>query len=148
MSKHQEPIPPPTERKTTRLIFPVLLVLVVYFASGSTVEVEIPEFPLKDKLIHFLIFGLMATLIIRVSYNPMRPWRSGAIAVLATSLYGSLDEFRQSFTPGRMVEVLDWVADTAGALVATIVYIHLVPWRGFLERPLKLEKNVAKKNEG
>jgi VanZ family protein len=110
------------------------MIIIIFFASGSSMDLDLPRFPMKDKLVHFLLFGLVATLILRVSYDPRRPWRSGLIAILITSLYGVADEFRQSFTPGREVDVMDWAADSLGALVAATVYIHVPFWRKFLER--------------
>lgn len=110
-------------------------------------DLNVPRFPLQDKLVHFLLFGLVATLVLRVSYDPKRPWRSGLIAILITSLYGAADEFRQSFTPGREVDVFDWLADTLGALVAATVYIHVPFWRRFLELTFwekKKSKTVGK----
>jgi VanZ family protein len=99
MTKMEQPAPP-SEGTSTRLVFPILLIVTVFFASGTSLHVNLPDFHSPDKLVHLLIFGLMATLVIRVAYNPKRPWRSGLVAILATSLYGIVDEFRQSFTPG------------------------------------------------
>ena len=60
------------------------------------------------------------------------PW----IAVLAVSLFGLTDEWHQSFTPGRFVEVADWVADTLGAIVAVTIYVRWPRARAALEHPL------------
>lgn len=111
-------------------------------------DFNVPRFPLQDKLVHFLLFGLVATLILRVSYDPKRPWRSGLIAIFFTSLYGVADEFRQSFTPGREVDIMDWAADSLGALVAATVYIHIPFWRRFLEFTFwEKSKNVQVEDE-
>ena len=78
------------------------------------------------------MFGLIASLIAR-SFR-RRPWMWAAI--LLASAYGALDEVRQSFTPGRSVEVDDWVADTLGACLAVTLY-QLWPWyRRLLEMPI------------
>jgi VanZ family protein len=42
----------------------------------------------------------------------------GAVAVLLTVLYGASDEFHQSFVPSRQMDVMDLVADGAGAAAA------------------------------
>ena len=43
--------------------------------------------------------------------------------------YGISDEFHQSFVPGRTPDVLDWLADTSGALLAALLLAWLS--RGF-----------------
>ena len=55
------------------------------------------------------------------------------MAVGVTSLYGATDEWHQSYVPGRYAEVADWVADTLGALLATVLYAHWTVYRNFLE---------------
>lgn len=49
-----------------------------------------------------------------------------AIVVILCSLYGASDEFHQSFVPGRCMDILDWVADTTGALVGASVYAAII----------------------
>ncbi len=115
-----------------RWIFPIALALTVLNASGQG-EVAGPSFVGVDKLSHFLVFGLLATLVARCP-GPAVAW----FPVLAVSAFGGLDEFRQSFTPGRFVEFADWVADTAGALVAYVLYTRWTLYRTVLETPLRL----------
>ena len=91
-----------------------------------------PGFALNDKLVHFLIFGLLATLVCRSPGLKRWGW-----AVLLVSAYGIADEFRQSFTPGRYVEFDDWVADTSGAAVAVTLYTLWAGYRRLLETPLR-----------
>ena len=40
-----------------------------------------------------------------------------SIAIVGTALIASLDEFRQSFTPGRTMNGQDVLVDTAGAIL-------------------------------
>lgn len=104
-------------------IWPILLALTIYFASGGN-PVAGPNIVNLDKLIHFSVFGLIATVVVRCR-KPVT-WAWALSAFLIVSGYGILDEFRQSFTPGRSVDSLDWIADTLGALVAILLY-KLVP---------------------
>ena len=70
-----------------------------------------------DKVAHFAMYALLAALVV---------WgwsdrRAMAIIVPATLLaiaaYGALDEWHQQFIPGRSMDLNDWLADVAGALV-------------------------------
>lgn len=51
-----------------------------------------------------------------------------AAAVLIASLYGVSDELHQSFVPGRDPAVLDWLADTVGALIMACVILASWGW--------------------
>ena len=53
--------------------------------------------------------------------------------MLAVSLFGVADEFRQSFTPGRSVEFADWVADSLGAGAGVLLYTFWPFYRRLLE---------------
>lgn len=89
----------------------------------------------SDKVIHFLAFGLLATGIVRLLPRGRRVW-----AVVGVSLFGVFDEFHQSFTPGRAVELKDWVADTAGAATAVLLYTRAAPYRRLLETPVRIKR--------
>lgn len=101
-------------------------------ASGQS-QVAGPPVVNIDKLVHFTIFGLLATTVVRCP--GVRRYRN---AIIAVSLFGIADEFRQSFTPGRYVEFADWLADTAGALTAVSLYVYWARYRRLLEMPLRL----------
>jgi VanZ family protein len=119
-------------------LWPLLLVATIITLSG-TAEIATPDIGLqfsKDKLAHFLVFGLLATSILRVPVLRKRGWRGAAVAALVTTAFGAFDEIRQSLTPGRMVEVADWLADALGALVAVSSYRLITLYRETLERPI------------
>lgn len=107
-----------------------MLATVVFFASGRS-SVASPGWIGIDKVAHFAVFGLLGMLIARTQ-PPGRWWWGFIIA----SAYGAADEWRQSFTPGRFVEVADWVADTLGAAVGVAVYARWTWFRGLLESNL------------
>lgn len=81
---------------------------------------------------HFSIYGLLATLVVRLGRSRGSAW----FALFLVSAYGISDEWHQSFTPGRSVEFADWLADTFGAAVAILLYRNWTWYRTFLERPL------------
>ena len=115
-------------------LWPLLLAATVFIASGRG-QVAAPDIIDFDKVAHFSIFGLLATLVVRVE-----PCGRGWLAIGLVSLFGLLDEWHQSFTPGRSVEIADWVADTLGAVVATRFYLRWTAYRRLLERPLHSTK--------
>lgn len=106
-------------------------------ASG-TKDLAAPDFGFDfsyDKVAHLLVFGLLATAVLRIPRIFNNGWRGVGIAILLISLYGVLDEYRQSFTAGRYVELDDWIADTLGAILASIVYYKWHWYRRLLEWP-------------
>lgn len=122
--------------------WPVLLALAIFAASG-TQRLAVPDLGFqfsKDKLAHFLVFGLLATSILRTPKLHAGQLKQLILAAALASGYGAFDEFRQSLTPGRSVELADWFADTAGAIVAVIVYKRWALYRSVLEMsPLQFD---------
>lgn len=112
-------------------LWPAALATAIVVASGRG-SVAAPDIVNFDKAAHFFVFGLLATLVARNGFVPGRAW----MAVAAVSLFGLTDEWHQSFTPGRSVEVIDWIADTLGASVAVTVYAAWPRYRELLERSL------------
>lgn len=110
-------------------LWPVLLATAITAASGQS-QGRALDLINADKLVHFLVFGLLATLVVRNGFAPRQAW----VAVAAVSAFGAADEWHQGFTPGRVVEVADWVADTLGAAVAVALYVRSPLWRTWLER--------------
>ncbi|HEY0943659.1 MAG TPA: VanZ family protein [Opitutaceae bacterium] len=104
------------------------LAITIMIAS-SREQVAAPEINHFDKLAHFLVYGLLATLVVRTPAGRRRAW----LAVTMTSLFGVSDEIHQLFTPGRSVALADWVADTLGAWLAVVLYLRWRWYRGVLE---------------
>lgn len=124
--------------------WPVLLALAIFAASG-TPRLATPDLGFhfsKDKLAHFLVFGLLATSILRTPKLRACQLHQLILAAVLASGYGAFDEFRQSLTPGRTVELADWIADTAGAIVAVIVYKQWQLYRSLLEWAPRKEKRI------
>ena len=86
--------------------------------------------PYGDKLAHAAAFGLLASFIYLAS-------RGAWLAVVAASLYGVTDELHQHFVPGRTADVADWIADTAGAALLTLLVRYLTRYRAETAEPLQ-----------
>jgi len=116
-----------------------LVCFLVWFASlwllssFSHTNDNLPSIANIDKVAHFGYFfgggGLLAALLYR--RNPQKPdW---PVLILTTTLVisfiGVLDEFHQSFTPGRSGnDVFDWLADTLGAFSGALVFKAFHRW--------------------
>lgn len=122
------------------LLWPFVIAGLIFLASSRS-EIAGPQLSGTDKAGHFLIYGLLATLIARNG----RGWRGAVVAIVLASAYGVTDEWHQSFTPGRSVELADWVADTLGAVVAVGLYSGVPVYRRTLETPLgQLNRRIEK----
>jgi VanZ family protein len=136
-----EPAPPqkssPVPLGPRAIVWPVIVVAAVVVASSQS-HIAAPRGIVGfDKIAHFSVYGLLATVLARIWFSgKRRPWRVVFLAVAITSLFGITDELHQSFTPGRSVELADWLADTGGATLAAVVYVYWAGWRRLLERPL------------
>jgi VanZ family protein len=74
----------------------------------------------NDKVLHALAYGVLALLAVR-AFHGDRPWlraRPALGAVAFTVAYGASDEIHQIFVPGRSPDLVDLLADAAGAVVA------------------------------
>jgi len=116
-----------------------LAVALLIFAASSRSAVAGPRLPHFDKVVHFSVYGLLATLLCRQG----RGWRAAGWTLLAVSAYGATDEWHQFFVPGRSCEWGDWIADTTGAALAIGLYTGWERYRRWLERPLWVRKVAA-----
>ncbi len=77
--------------------------------------------PGGDKLVHgglFLILGLSLAWGNQSTGSGV----SGVVLLLIGVGYGALDEWHQSFVPGRDSSVGDWVADSAGVMLGLVLF--------------------------
>ncbi len=113
------------------VVWPLAIAALIFVASSRS-RVASVDISMSDKVVHFCVYGLLATLVCRLG----RGWRGAAVALVVASLYGASDEWHQSTVPGRAAELADWVADTLGAATAVALYTSWAAYRNLLERPL------------
>lgn len=110
---------------------PILwVVLIAIGTSWPRIQVGSDTLP-TDKIVHFTMYGVLAALVLRATMTWQRP-RTFVAVVLGLVLLGAVDEWHQSFIPGRSMSFADWIADSAGALLgATAVRVlsFLAPTR-------------------
>ena len=91
----------------------------IYVLSDRPIR-GIPRlFPLQDKIFHFILYAVFGLLLIQ-GLNRVRvekAVRFAALIALGIAAAG-LDEFHQSFVPGRTADWADAAADILGVLAA------------------------------
>ena len=120
--------------------WPFALMACIFYASGqSSLATPGLNFILFiDKIGHFLIFGLLATFVMRIPKMYSLGWRGAILSALIVIAYGVVDEWRQYSTPRRAVEIYDLLADALGATIAVLAYKIVPKYRGCLEwKPFK-----------
>lgn len=88
---------------------------------GTEVHIQPPI----DKVVHASAFGVLG-FFLALGAGRLRGkilW----LVPLLVSAFGFLDEFHQSFSPGRSVSALDWLADTVGGIAAAVAW--WLAWR-------------------
>ncbi len=78
-----------------------------------------------DKLIHCVEYGILTWLVLRslsAIQSGLDRTRILLIALILVAAYAGLDEFLQSFVPGRDSTVADVAADIAGGVLVGLVW--------------------------
>jgi VanZ family protein len=88
-------------------------------------------FPGADKLVHVGMYGVLGALLARAVGVPPSPRTLGRL-LLGVLLFAAVDEWHQRFIPGRSADVLDLVADLAGATLGVAAAARFLR-RGFSE---------------
>jgi VanZ family protein len=109
-----------TKSKLFYWLPPIAWAAGIFLLSCLPFKEHTPLFPNVDKVFHFGLFGMLSVLLFfAFRYERGRPALKAAfLALLITAAYGAFDEFHQSFTPTRSVDIFDWVADAAGGTLA------------------------------
>lgn len=111
------------------LLSGVTLALILWFtlAPHPAGDLEIPLFPGADKVVHGLMFGFL-TFVMLLEWMKHRKWQLLqlnliAIAAFLNAAIGIAIEFIQrAMGLGRTLEILDMLADSAGAFVGAAIW--------------------------
>ena len=99
----------------------IYVAAVITVSSMPTLPSPDPRLLKPDKLWHFLEYMILGFLVFRAFRSASKAW-VGEHPYLATLLFviifGATDEIHQSFVPGRNASPFDWMADTAGGMLA------------------------------
>jgi VanZ family protein len=121
-------VPAPASRRLAIALAwlpPLLYTALIWWLSSQVLDIQLIAYvPLRDRGVHLVEYGVLALLLARAVHVtwPERGLRGALFAVLLGFALGLLDEVHQLFVPGRSADILDLVADTAGACVAVGCY--------------------------
>lgn len=90
-----------------------------------------PSFPMKDKLLHCLYFAGGASCLLLALFGKATDLPGWRVLVFRsfpfTAIIGALDEYHQTFTPGRSGnDPWDWLADVSGGVLAAWIVSRLL----------------------
>jgi VanZ family protein len=85
---------------------------------GSQVQIKPP----LDKAIHAAVFGVLGYFL-ALGAGPRWKWHAAWMAIVGVMGFGAIDEFHQSFSPGRSMGLDDWFADAAGGVAAAAAWL-------------------------
>jgi len=109
--------------------FPILLYCLLIFIQSSHPSPEIgPDWPFKDKVLHFTAYALLGALFLRAFYTTRIKHHLKlifALSVLFSALYGISDEIHQSFVPYRTADVMDALADILGSILGVYIFYKI-----------------------
>ena len=70
-----------------------------------------------DKLVHLAMYAGLGFLLARSLLDTNRALGAVLITIVAVLAIAAADEWHQQFIPGRSMDVADWRADAAGAIL-------------------------------
>lgn len=92
---------------------------IIWYLSSRKIQnlpISLFPFPHADKVIHFVEYSVLTGLwVLTLQRKYLLP------VFLIVSVYGGIDEYHQSFVPGRDADIFDFLTDALAALVVCLV---------------------------
>ena len=111
----------------------IIYALFIFYLSSISFTLKRKPFPNYDKVLHFVIFGILCVLLSRALKVTVRDGLKTYVPVLAillTIVYGIFDEYHQIYTPMRRADIEDVFADGLGAVIAqTALFVRRLFYR-------------------
>jgi VanZ family protein len=132
-----------TSENTSRVIIPVLR----WLMPNTPMETLLVIHYAIRKCAHFTEYFILSLLVLRGIRAGRKETRVAwaLLAIVVVAAYASLDEFHQSFVPGRTAAVGDVLIDTSGGTAAQLMASLFVLWGHVRERQ---RENAAKLKDG
>jgi VanZ family protein len=106
--------------------------LIFLLSSFSRLPFKANLFSHMDKLLHFTEYSLLALLVARGVRSLPKPealWSMWLLSAGIVLVLGGLDELFQSLVPNRQSDLFDLMADCAGGLTGSGLYLWWASWR-------------------
>lgn len=101
----------------------MFLITVQSAMTSEELDVNLPG--MLDKIIHFMIFGVLGWLMVRGFTKNKGSYLFANflwLVPLIGGFFGILDEFHQATVPGRFADPLDWLADILGIVIFMLLF--------------------------
>jgi len=116
--------------KKSQFLLPVLLMALIFVFSSIPVPIDQnkPNFfiflnPGIQNLLHIPLFGILSYFWIRaLTISKHLDWKKIFVALIALSAFGCLDEFHQTFVPGRYGSFLDIILNFIGIVLGIFFF--------------------------
>lgn len=113
-------------------VLTILWAGVLYWLSEQSKLPSPAKFEGIDKIEHTAYFaagGVCLLLSLRLAGFARQTGVAIVLTMLFCSLVGALDEWHQTFTPGRSGgDVWDWTADTVGGFLGALIALGIEKW--------------------
>ena len=112
---------------------PLILMGLIFISSSISMDGESEHFkflmgltPTVQNLLHIPLFGLLSYLWLNaLTKNGCLGKKKLIITIIITLGYGLLDEFHQTFVPGRYGSLTDMLLNIVGIITGTVIYLQL-----------------------
>ena len=109
-------------------LFWAIVIATLHAIPGQDLDfAELDDLFLLDKLFHLAVFSIGGWLLVR-ALKQQYTKHAFRYTLLYYAIYGLLLELMQGYCfEGRSADLLDWVADVVGVLLALLLYKKIYP---------------------
>ena len=112
--------------KKISIIFLVIITIEIFFVSSLPGTLGISQSFSVAKAYHIIVFFLFALFLFTTikGKNKLKAWQIVTVLIISI-IYSILDEFHQSFVPGRDPALRDVMIDSFGIFLSILIYIYI-----------------------
>ena len=125
----EDAVPPQLQNKKMkflRTIYPTLIWFCLIWILSSLPSQHIPSVNIAffDKLEHIGVYAVLSCLL--GYWLSFKDWKLTIVILiyLVLLLLAGLDEYHQTYIPGREVSLYDFMANSAGIIIGFLFFLH------------------------